>query len=121
MKLRIHVVIFWLMVIAILGGWCFVLMIPSRKPANTKTAPAASPIPPVAHLLQSGNGHDWLKLSQREKVRLAVLIQDNTKRHEPYDYVEFLGAFYKPDAGEIILSRQISEMAAICAAMEIQN
>ncbi len=75
-------------------------------------------LPDVRHLLSSGNGHDWIRLSAREKVRLCQLIQEATGEHETWTYMEFLASFYKNNNS---LNTDIAQAAAVAAAMDLSS
>lgn len=85
-----------------------------KPDANTVVENPESELPPVRHLLKDGDGHDYEALSDREKLRLCMIIAEVTGAKDEWYYREFLGGFYSDDSNR---NRDISEAAAVAAAM----
>jgi hypothetical protein len=77
----------------------------------------------VRPLLANGDGHNWLSLSRREKLDLSRLCAETTKRHSAAIFYDFLEAFYREarENDPSLLSKQISEIAAVGAALDLEE
>lgn len=86
--------------------------------ASTPDTPA--PTSDLQQVLSSGDGHAFLSLSHRDRLALGILIERTVGQHSGYEYFEFLTTFYSDAKAEnpALLSRPISEVAAVAAASE---
>jgi hypothetical protein len=75
----------------------------------------ATPDVGVRALLGSGDGHDWVRLSESEKASLCRLIAERLDRHSGWYYLNFLDNLYSDDH---TLNTDIAEAAAIAAALD---
>jgi hypothetical protein len=74
-------------------------------------------------VLAEGDGHDWLNLSDRQRVQLCKLASKKTGRHTPSIFLEFLGNYYRKAEEESpsLLSQPISEVAAVAAGLNLRE
>ena len=77
----------------------------------------------AADALANGNGHDWKRLSTRTRLELGLLCVKTTGRHTGWTYVSFIDAFYRKATldDRSLLDMSIAELAAVAAALEIED
>ncbi len=77
----------------------------------------------AADALANGDGHDWKRLSTRTRLELGLLCVKTTGRHTGWTYVSFIDAFYRKATldDSSLLDMSIAELAAVAAALEIED
>ena len=89
---------------------------PVVPPPVDATRPRAA----VLQVLTSGDGHDWLTLSDRDRLQLGFAIQKRLDvAAEPYDIKTFIQTFYDQARADnvALLSKPVSEVAAAAGVM----
>lgn len=74
----------------------------------------------ISQLIASGNGHDYLALSQNDRLRLGTEISNRIGVKDGVYFMSALTAFYvggQPDMNEDILGWKIKDAAAVIAGM----
>jgi hypothetical protein len=77
----------------------------------------------VRSIMGTGDGNDFLALSDLDRLRLCDVIEETIGQHEAHDYHTFIFGFYDNARrfDERLLSKAISEVAAVAAAMEFED
>lgn len=90
------------------------------EPAGSQGKPASED---AQRALTHGNGYDWQALSVEEKLEVGLLCAKRTGRHTRWTYADFIDAFYDKAQSSTpdLLKRRISELAAVAAAMDIEE
>ncbi len=89
-----------------------------RVAATVRDSSELETVPDVRHLLSSGNGRDWMRLSGLERMRLCELIANTSGKHTMWYYHAFLSSLY-----ERVESREmdIAKAAAVAEAMDLES
>jgi hypothetical protein len=98
-----------------LGGVILLVALMTQRGERT-SEPAATT--DVMAVLRIGDGHDWARLSDRDKLILCNVIAEKTGRHTGWQYREFLENFYYD---QNVQNTDIAEAAAVAAALDLKD
>ena len=92
----------------------------SQASRSTNTKPVTqTETPPHVLALRTGDGRDFLALSEEEKFQLCDLIARTLKVKTSWHYFNFLNAYYRhAQDNEVTFTIPISEIAAVAAAWD---
>ena len=96
-----------------------------RSPSESGDSRAVSVDAESLRVLSSGDGHDWLALSDKQRLELGFECQRRLNPNiEPFDYLRFASDFYlaaQQRGDETQMRRRVSEVVAIATVLSEQR
>ncbi|QDU91124.1 hypothetical protein Pla175_45430 [Pirellulimonas nuda] len=115
----------WLVTI-IVGSLSVGVLAALSNHAPNKTQPSSTSQSELSlrRLIVDGAGDDFLALSDRDRMRLCLMIEEAVGKHSGWQYQAFLMTFYgnaRRDDRADLMGWRIKEVAAAAASMEMRD